>query len=176
MDGKIEHAAFGVAGPVVEGSATITNLPWQMSEEQLSATLDIPSVQLLNDLAATAHSVPYLTADDLCTLNMGEPDPHGAVAIIAPGTGLGEAFITVDPNGRYTVHPSEGGHSDFAPTTARRSSCYATCCTIVDPCVRSTSALLMSAMSASARGAACPTSTHSSKMKDSSSRSGWQSD
>jgi glucokinase len=114
---KIEHAAFGVAGPVVEGTASITNLPWNMSEEQLTAALDIPSVQLLNDLAATAYSVPYLTADDLCTLNEGEPDPHGAVAIIAPGTGLGEAFITVDASGRYSVHPSEGGHSDFAPTT-----------------------------------------------------------
>jgi glucokinase len=114
---KIEHAAFGVAGPVVEGTASITNLPWNMSEEQLSMALDIPSVQLLNDLAATAYSVPYLTADDLCTLNEGEPDPHGAVAIIAPGTGLGEAFITVDASGRYSVHPSEGGHSDFAPTT-----------------------------------------------------------
>jgi glucokinase len=114
---KIEHAAFGVAGPVVEGTASITNLPWYMSEEQLSMALDIPSVQLLNDLAATAYSVPYLTADDLCTLNEGEPDPHGAVAIIAPGTGLGEAFTTVDASGRYSVHPSEGGHSDFAPTT-----------------------------------------------------------
>ena len=119
VDGKVEHAAFGVAGPVVDGSATITNLPWQMSEEQLSATLEIPSVQLLNDLEATAHSVPYLNATDLCTLNIGEPDPHGAVAIIAPGTGLGEAYITIDPAGRYTVHPSEGGHCDFAPTTAR---------------------------------------------------------
>jgi glucokinase len=116
-DVTIERAAFGVAGPVVEGTASITNLPWDMSEQQLSMALDIPSVQLLNDLAATAYSVPYLTADDLCTLNEGEPDPHGAVAIIAPGTGLGEAFITVDANGRYSVHPSEGGHSDFAPTT-----------------------------------------------------------
>jgi glucokinase len=119
VDGKIEHAAFGVAGPVVDGSATITNLPWHMSEAQLGATLDIPTVKLLNDLAATAHSVPYLTAGDLSTLNIGEPDPQGAVAIIAPGTGLGEAFITLEPNGHYTVHPSEGGHSDFAPTTAR---------------------------------------------------------
>ncbi len=117
LDAPIEYAAFGVAGPVVESTATITNLPWTMSEEQLSTTLRIPSVQLLNDLAATAYSVPYLTTEDLCTLNAGEPDPHGAVAIIAPGTGLGEAFTTVDAHGRYTVHPSEGGHSDFAPTT-----------------------------------------------------------
>ncbi|MGO8947302.1 MAG: glucokinase [Ktedonobacterales bacterium] len=113
----IDHAAFGVAGPVVEGTATITNLPWSMSEEQLSTALDIPSVQLLNDLAATAYSVPYLNSDDLATLNAGEPDPKGAVAIIAPGTGLGEAFITVDAHGGYSIHPSEGGHSDFAPTT-----------------------------------------------------------
>jgi glucokinase len=117
VDSPIDQAAFGVAGPVVEGTATITNLPWTMSEEQLSAALDIPSVELLNDLAATAYAVPYLTNGDVFTLNAGEPDSHGAVAIIAPGTGLGEAFITVDAHGGYSVHPSEGGHSDFAPTT-----------------------------------------------------------
>ncbi len=117
VDGSIERAYFGVAGPVVNGSASATNLPWKMDETRLSRTLDIPEVRLLNDLAATAHAVPHLANDDLLTLNAGEPDERGAVAVIAPGTGLGEAFITFDASGRYTVHPSEGGHSDFAPTT-----------------------------------------------------------
>ncbi len=115
---RFDHASFGVAGPVIEGSATITNLPWQMSEAQLSAATGIPSVRLLNDLEAIAHGVTALAPDDLHTLNAGQPAPHATtLAVIAPGTGLGEAFITRE-NGRATVHPSEGGHCDFAPTDA----------------------------------------------------------
>ena len=113
---RFDHASFGVAGPVIEGSATITNLPWHMSETQLSAATGIPSVRLLNDLEAIAHGVTALAPEDLHTLNAGQPAPHATtLAVIAPGTGLGEAFITRE-NGRVSVHPSEGGHCDFAPT------------------------------------------------------------
>ena len=111
----IERASFGVAGPVVGGRATITNLPWVMDEEQLSVALHIPSVRLLNDLDAIAHAVPFLEPDDLHTLNVGQAVPGGAIAVIAPGTGLGEAFLTWDGL-HYQAHTSEGGHADFAPT------------------------------------------------------------
>lgn len=112
---SIDHASFGVAGPVVAKSATITNLPWVMDEQQLQRELHIPSVRLLNDLDAIAHAIPFLEAQDLYTLNEGQPISRGAIAVIAPGTGLGEAFLTWDGS-HYRAHTSEGGHADFAPT------------------------------------------------------------
>jgi glucokinase len=111
---RIDHACFGVAGPVVDGSAQITNLPWVMHETRLQEALGIPSVHLLNDLVAIAHAVPFLQPEDVLTLNEGKPAKHGALAIVAPGTGLGEAFLIWEA-GRYVAHASEGGHADFAP-------------------------------------------------------------
>ena len=56
----VKQAAFGVAGPVVNHKATITNLPWIMDERQLAEALHIPSVVLLNDLEAIANALPFL--------------------------------------------------------------------------------------------------------------------
>jgi glucokinase len=111
----IEQASFGVAGPVVKGHATITNLPWVMDENHLQERLNIPNVRLLNDLEAIAHAVPFLQPSDLRTLNEGEPVQHGPLAVIAPGTGLGEAYLTWETS-HYHPHTSEGGHTDFAAT------------------------------------------------------------
>jgi glucokinase len=111
----VDGAAFGVAGPVVEGVARITNLSWVMEERHLERELGIQKVRLMNDLAAIAYAVSHLQPEDLHTLNEGRPDPGGAIAVIAPGTGLGEAFCTVDDS-HYRAHASEGGHADFAPT------------------------------------------------------------
>jgi len=115
VDRPVERACFGVAGPVTAGRATITNLPWVMDEGGLAATLDLDSVRLLNDLEAIAAAVPNLQPDNLHTLNTAAPVPGGTIAVIAPGTGLGEAFLTWDGS-RYRAHASEGGHADFAPT------------------------------------------------------------
>lgn len=112
---EVTHAAFGVAGPVVNDQAQITNLPWVISEQQLATTFDLEAVHLLNDLQAVATAVPILEEDDIRTLNPGKPDATGAIGVIAPGTGLGEAFL-VQHGGRYYAFPSEGGHADFAPT------------------------------------------------------------
>jgi glucokinase len=112
---SVSRAGFGVAGPVVNGRARITNLPWVVDASALKAEFGLASVQLANDLAAIATAVPHLDADDLCTLNACEPEPGGAIAVIAPGTGLGEAYLTWTGD-RYAAHPSEGGHSSFAPT------------------------------------------------------------
>jgi glucokinase len=114
---SVERAAFGVAGPVVDGGAKITNLPWIIEEARLRQDLGLSAVYLLNDLQAIANAVPALEADDLFTLNAGEPVQHGAIAIIAPGTGLGEGFLTWDGL-RYRPFASEGGHTDFGPTNA----------------------------------------------------------
>jgi len=111
---KVERATFGVAGPVVAGQSRITNLPWVMDELQLQEALGLSGVRLLNDLEAIANGVPSLEPADLHTLNVGEPASGGASAIIAPGTGLGEAYLTWDGS-HYQAHASEGGHTDFAP-------------------------------------------------------------
>jgi glucokinase len=111
---QVDHAAFGVAGPVVNGQVVTTNLPWRMSEEELTDALQVKSVYLLNDLLAIANAVPHLQPRDLFTLNQGQVIHGGAIAVVAPGTGLGEAYLVWDGR-RYIAQPSEGGHADFAP-------------------------------------------------------------
>jgi glucokinase len=110
----ITSASFGVAGPVVKGRADITNLPWVIDQEAIQKAFDFPKVHLLNDLEAIASAVPFLTGEDLVTLNKGTVEPEGAIAVIAPGTGLGEAFLVWDGS-MYQAHPSEGGHVSFGP-------------------------------------------------------------
>lgn len=113
---KAEKATFGVAGPVVTGKAEITNLPWEMDEKHLEEALELKKVRLINDLQAIAYGVPILKPDELSILQEGRSRDGGTIAVIAPGTGLGESFMTWDGN-RYRAQPSEGGHTDFAPTT-----------------------------------------------------------
>ncbi len=112
---EVDRACFGVAGPVVAGKATITNLPWTIEASLLKNDLKLRSVVLMNDLEAIASAVPFLQHTELETLNIGEPAVNGPLAVIAPGTGLGEAFLTWDSQS-YLAHTSEGGHADFAPT------------------------------------------------------------
>jgi glucokinase len=81
--------------------------------------LNIKSVYLINDLEAVARAVPILRPSDVVTINRGESVPRGAIAVIAPGTGLGESFLTWDGS-RHLAHSSEGGHADFAPTDERQ--------------------------------------------------------
>lgn len=108
-------ACLGVAGPVVQGHASVTNLSWETDEPHLAQALSFERVHLINDLEAIASAIPLLRADDLHTLNDRAPRPGGAIAVVAPGTGLGEAFLTWNGH-RYEAQPSEGGHTDFAPT------------------------------------------------------------
>lgn len=110
------YASLGVAGPVDGGRANITNLKWVLDEEKLSKALNLKSVKLINDLEAVAYCIPSLEKKELKTLNKGSPILEGSKAVIAPGTGLGEAFLTWDDDS-YRVHASEGGHSDFSPTS-----------------------------------------------------------
>ncbi|MBN1261961.1 MAG: glucokinase [Anaerolineae bacterium] len=114
VDAPITRVCFGVAGPVVGGRATITNLPWVLDEHGLRRALGVEAVFLINDLTSIAYAVPFLEQSDFRSLNEGRPVPGGAIAVIAPGTGLGEAFLTWG-GAHYLAHPSEGGHADFAP-------------------------------------------------------------
>lgn len=114
----LSAASFGVAGPVVNQKAEITNLSWKIDAQSISNTLGVNTC-LLNDLEAIANAVPHLGRHDLIALHEGEPELHGAKAVIAPGTGLGEAFLVWDGQ-RYESYPSEGGHAAFAPTSFRQ--------------------------------------------------------
>jgi len=115
----IERASFDVAGPVINGRAKVTNLTWTMDEASLAKDLNLKSVRLINDLEAVARAIPILRAGDVITLNVGEAVPGGAIGVIAPGTGLGESFLTWDGS-KYVAHSSEGSHADFAPTDDRQ--------------------------------------------------------
>ena len=119
VDIPVERACFDVAGPVIDGHAKVTNLPWSMDEASLASDLNLKSVRLLNDLEAVARAVPILRPSDVTTLNAGQPVLNGAIGVIAPGTGLGESFLTWDGS-KYVSHGSEGGHADFAPTDERQ--------------------------------------------------------
>ena len=116
---NVEHGSFDVAGPVIDGHVKTTNLPWLMDEISLATDLNLQSVRLMNDLEAVARAVPVLRPIDVVTLNEGQPVQKGPIAVIAPGTGLGESFLTWDGS-QYLAHSSEGGHSDFAPTDERQ--------------------------------------------------------
>lgn len=120
VDVTVDSASFGVAGPLVKGLAKITNLPWVIDEEQLRKTLHLSSVRLLNDLEAIAYGVPSVGSEDLHTLNEGVAILGGTLAVLAPGTGLGEAFLTWNRT-CYQAHASEGGHADFGPTSTIES-------------------------------------------------------
>jgi glucokinase len=113
----VERAVLAVAGPVVGGRAELTNLGWTVDEATLRDALGVSSVRLLNDLVAMAYAVPHLSPDALRTLQRGTRAEGGAIGVVAPGTGLGEAFLIWD-GARYRACPSEGGHADFAPADA----------------------------------------------------------
>src|SRR5262249_32244511 len=115
----VDVASFAVAGPVIAGHVKTTNLPWIMDELTLARDLNLRAAHLLNDLEAVARAVPVLQPPDLLRLNEGEPVVTGPIGVIAPGTGLGESFLTWDGS-RYVAHSSEGGHADFAPTDERQ--------------------------------------------------------
>ena len=113
-DEEITAAAFGIAGPVIDGRCEATNLPWVVDAREIAALLDIETVGLVNDLEATAYGTLRLGKEDQFVLNEGTPLDHGSIGVIAAGTGLGEGGLVWNGS-RYQALPSEGGHSDFAP-------------------------------------------------------------
>jgi len=129
-DVSVTKSCFGVPGPVVNGEAKATKLPWHFKEERISNELNIPTVKLVNDLVATAAAVPHLMPEDLYVLYEGEPysstaegqsqnsgsgNKEDVIGVLAPGTGLGQAYVYTNASQRY-IMASEGGHADLAPT------------------------------------------------------------
>ena len=110
----VSAACFGVPGPVRNGRLRLTNLPWTLDSRELAAGLGIDHVFLINDLEANGYGIAELSADQIVTLSEGDSGQTGNRALIAAGTGLGEALLIW--NGHIHVpNPSEGGHSDYAP-------------------------------------------------------------
>jgi glucokinase len=122
--GEATSACFDVAGPVIDGRAHLTNLPWNVEETALREGLGLRKVSLLNDLAAIAYAVPHLLPEETAEINAGKPVAHSPIAVLAPGTGLGEAFLVWGGDG-YIACASEGGHADFAPANANQAGLWA---------------------------------------------------
>jgi len=115
-DGELHPnlACFGVAGPVRNGKVETSNLPWVVDSKRLASELRLPSAILINDLEANAWGIAALQPDDVVVLNQVKDAPVGNKAVIAAGTGLGEAGMYWDGS-KHHVFASEGGHTDFAP-------------------------------------------------------------
>ena len=116
--GQVAAACFGVAGPVRANVSMLTNVPWEVDGAEIGSRLGIATVRLLNDLEAMACAVPLLAAQELAVIQPGAPLAGGNAALIAPGTGLGEAGLLAVGD-RLVPVPSEGGHTDFAARTPR---------------------------------------------------------
>ena len=116
---KIDAACIGVAGPIVNGDCETTNLPWNLKCGEIREQLNTEKVKLLNDLEAAAWGVLSLPESDFVSLNPTSKTQIGNCAVLAAGTGLGEAIIFYDGE-KHHVIANEGGHCDFAPTDAQQ--------------------------------------------------------
>ena len=110
----IASACFALAGPVSGRVVKLTNLPWEIDGDALAMRFGIKRVVLINDFEAAGHGIEVLQDTDLFNLQAGAEQPQGVRLVVGAGTGLGVAWLSVQ-GGSYRVHPSEGGHMDFAP-------------------------------------------------------------
>ncbi|MEO6911284.1 MAG: glucokinase [Edaphobacter sp.] len=115
---QIAAACFGCPGPVRGGRIKLTNLPWTLDAHDLSKSLDIEHLFLINDLEANGHGIPELAPEKICTLHPADVTSVGHRGLVSAGTGLGEALLIWDGKQHRPI-PSEGGHCDFAPRTDR---------------------------------------------------------
>jgi glucokinase len=111
-------ACFGCPGPVRDGRLKLTNLPWVLDVRDLTKSLSIKHIFLINDLEANGYGIPELAADKVFTLHQGDTEAAGHRGLIAAGTGLGEALLIWDGE-KHRPIPSEGGHCDFAARSNR---------------------------------------------------------
>jgi glucokinase len=114
----IDAACFGVAGAVTNQVARLTNVPWLVDADAVAEAAALRRCRVINDLEALAYAIPVLGATEMATLQHGVADPAGNAAVIAAGTGLGEAMLH-NVDGRFIPAASEGGHADFAARTPR---------------------------------------------------------
>jgi glucokinase len=125
---RVTAAAFGIAGPIVDQRCRATNLPWVIDARVLARKLAIKKVRLVNDLVALAIGALHVPASKLHVIGgKGAPKKKGGnVAVIAAGTGLGEAVLVWDDaSGRFVPTATEGGHADFGPADAEQAELLA---------------------------------------------------
>lgn len=115
---KPDKICISVAGPIVDGKVKFTNLSWNLDSDETSGHVGGRPVAILNDLEATAYGLAALKKEEICTLYKGANETPGNIAILAAGTGLGEAGLYFDGT-QYHPFATEGGHSDFAPRDKR---------------------------------------------------------
>ncbi len=118
---RVHAACFAVAGPVEANATRLSNLPWFIDGASLAARYGISQVVIVNDFAAVGHGIGELGARELTTLQPGAAHPGGTRLAVGAGTGLGVCLMTWQDD-RYVVHPSEGGHADFAPTNSTQDA------------------------------------------------------
>ena len=121
--GKVTAASFGIAGPVVANRVHATNFPWIVDGAALARHLGVSRVRLLNDLESAAFGIGVMEPEDLETIHPGTPAPQATRAVIAAGTGLGEAILFWDGN-QHVPMATEGGHADFAPQTEQQAELW----------------------------------------------------
>ncbi len=113
---SVTRGCFGIAGPVIKGRVKTTNLPWDVSEQRMKDQFKWSNVTLINDLTATAQAIPLLSRQEVLALNKARVRTGLNLALVAPGTGLGESLL-IFRDGEYSPVSSEGGHADFAPNS-----------------------------------------------------------
>jgi len=112
---EVDAACFAVAGVVKDGCCHMTNTGWSIDSKILESQFPIRRVELMNDFEAIGHGIFELDAGDLITLHGGTRNPTGPIAVVGPGTGLGEAILLWNSHSRrYDIHATEGSHADFA--------------------------------------------------------------
>lgn len=121
---KIDSACFGIAGPIVNQRCQTTNLPWVIEAKKLQEQLGTPKIKLLNDLEAMAIGMLNCPSEDMIELNPEVVKQEGNIAVIAAGTGLGEAILYWDGNKHHPI-ATEGGHCDFSPQTPQHDLLHA---------------------------------------------------
>jgi glucokinase len=115
---RVQAAAFGVAGPVLGRTASLTNVSFRIDADEIGRAFEIPTVRLLNDLQAMAYSVTALADAEVHVLQTGDAQATGNMGLVAAGTGLGEAAIYRTPGGLFPA-PTEAGHADWAARNER---------------------------------------------------------
>lgn len=124
---QVRAASFGVAGPIVEQVARLTNVNWRVDAAAIALRFSFPRVTLLNDLEAMAYAVPVLQGRELAMLQEGRRVATGNAGLIAAGTGLGEALLH-NVDGRFIPSPTEGDMPTLHRGRPRRSACWRSCC------------------------------------------------
>jgi glucokinase len=111
---RVRRACLAVAGPVAHRSCRAVNLPWPVDGAAVARSTGIEKTMIVNDFEAVGHGLRHLRRADRSVIQRGRPAPGRPIALIGAGTGLGEGYLTWEGNS-CRVHPSEGGHADFAP-------------------------------------------------------------